>query len=281
MLALAGAAALAEHSGARGRSSSADAAAADRQPPIATPAAGICAATSASSNQNVNSISIRRSDQRRSRLAGSWRSTRWIRQRPFFGLGVGYQWNNWFRFDVTGEYRGKAEVQRARQLYRFCPGGRRFDVYDGSKSAWVVLANAYIDLGTWWCITPFIGAGVGGAYNTIEQLHATSAVIAGGGTGFGSRRQRDRSGTWPGRCMPACLQASRNNFKVELAYRYLNMGNALETGEPRSRRSVRHGNGPRAFYTLNNINSHDFSSACAGCCSRSRSYAPPPLMRRG
>src|SRR5437868_7224433 len=27
---------------------------------------------------------------------------------PLFGLGVGYQWNNWFRTDVTGEYRGKA-----------------------------------------------------------------------------------------------------------------------------------------------------------------------------
>ena len=27
---------------------------------------------------------------------------------PLFGLGVGYQFNHWFRTDVTGEYRGKA-----------------------------------------------------------------------------------------------------------------------------------------------------------------------------
>ena len=26
----------------------------------------------------------------------------------FFGLGVGYKFNDWFRADVTGEYRGKA-----------------------------------------------------------------------------------------------------------------------------------------------------------------------------
>ena len=26
----------------------------------------------------------------------------------FFGLGVGYKFNDWFRTDVTGEYRGKA-----------------------------------------------------------------------------------------------------------------------------------------------------------------------------
>src|SRR5262245_43033920 len=24
---------------------------------------------------------------------------------PLFGLGIGYQFNNWLRFDVTGEYR--------------------------------------------------------------------------------------------------------------------------------------------------------------------------------
>ena len=29
----------------------------------------------------------------------------------------------------------------------------------------VFLANAYVDLGTWWCVTPFIGAGVGTSYN--------------------------------------------------------------------------------------------------------------------
>jgi len=27
---------------------------------------------------------------------------------PFFLVGVGYQWNSWLRFDVTGEYRAKA-----------------------------------------------------------------------------------------------------------------------------------------------------------------------------
>ena len=25
----------------------------------------------------------------------------------FVGFGVGYAWNNWLRFDVTGEYRMK------------------------------------------------------------------------------------------------------------------------------------------------------------------------------
>ena len=29
-----------------------------------------------------------------------------------FGLGVGYQFNNWFRADITGQYRGKCESSR-------------------------------------------------------------------------------------------------------------------------------------------------------------------------
>ena len=35
------------------------------------------------------------------------------------------------------------------------------DNYSATKSELLFLANAYADLGTWWCITPFIGAGVG------------------------------------------------------------------------------------------------------------------------
>ena len=31
-----------------------------------------------------------------------------------FGLGVGYQFNNWFRADVTGEYRGNSQFSRHR-----------------------------------------------------------------------------------------------------------------------------------------------------------------------
>ena len=29
-----------------------------------------------------------------------------------FGLGAGYKFNNWFRADVTGEYRGKSQFSR-------------------------------------------------------------------------------------------------------------------------------------------------------------------------
>ena len=42
-----------------------------------------------------------------------------IKDTFFFGVGLGYQWNNWLRFDVTGEYRADVQVQGGRQLHRF------------------------------------------------------------------------------------------------------------------------------------------------------------------
>ena len=86
-----------------------------------------------------------------------------------FGLGVGYRFNNWFRADVTGEYRGNSQFF-GKDVNTF-PGGVGTDTYHGTKSEWVVLGNAYVDLGTWWCVTPFIGAGVGGARVSICELH--------------------------------------------------------------------------------------------------------------
>ncbi len=80
------------------------------------------------------------------------------------GLGLGYQFNNWFRADVTGEYRGGTTF-RGLDTYP----ARRSNDYHGTKSEWLFLANAYIDLGTWWCVTPFIGAGIGYSQNTIDN----------------------------------------------------------------------------------------------------------------
>ena len=80
-----------------------------------------------------------------------------------YQIGVGYQFNNWFRADITGQYRGSANFQGT-DLTSFPWGGATangIDNYSASKSELLFLANAYADLGTWWCVTPFVGAGVG------------------------------------------------------------------------------------------------------------------------
>src|SRR5882672_2963828 len=101
---------------------------------------------------------------------------------PFFGLGIGYQWNNWLRFDVTGEFRGNANFH-CLDIVSFNGVPSSTDENHASKSEWLFLANAYVDLGTWWNLTPFVGAGIGASRNTIHNFMDFGATMSGtGGT---------------------------------------------------------------------------------------------------
>jgi len=140
---------------------------------------------------------------------------------PIFGLGIGYNFNDWLRFDVTGEYRGKANFHGLDIV-----NSSYTDEYTGSKSEWLLLANAYIDLGTWYSITPFVGAGIGMSRNTISSFRDTCVTVlvcSGGSVAFG-----DTASKWN---LAWALHAGLSykvtrNFTVELAYRYVNLGDA-------------------------------------------------------
>ena len=141
----------------------------------------------------------------------------------FIGAGVGYQFNNWLRADITGEYRTQADY-RAIQSYgpTFCPmvSGRCFDAYHGKVGAAVFMANAYADLGTWAGITPYVGAGVGLAHLRFNNLTDTSMQPAGG---FGYAQNSSQTNfAWA--LMAGLGYNVTNNLKLELGYRYLNMG---------------------------------------------------------
>jgi opacity protein-like surface antigen len=192
-----------------------------------------------------------------------------------FGLGVGYKVNNWFRADVTGEWRGNSQFLGKDSITY--PAGFGTDTYHASKSEWVVLANAYVDLGTWWCITPFIGAGVGGARVSINNFTDQGLAIEGGpvkpGLAFG-----DNVSKWN---LAWALHAGvaykvTPNFTVELAYRYLDMGDGL-TGDLRRFDGVNDFNNPMTF---KNITSHDLKLGVRWDLSSPPVYAPP-LMRKG
>lgn len=93
-----------------------------------------------------------------------------IKSGPLFGGGVGYEFNKWLRFDFTGEYRGSSLFLGQDQYaagFNF-PGGT--NEYTADIESWVGLANGYIDLGTWACITPYVGGGVGFANISVLGL---------------------------------------------------------------------------------------------------------------
>ncbi|MFL6838659.1 MAG: outer membrane protein [Bradyrhizobium sp.] len=193
-----------------------------------------------------------------------------------FGLGVGYKINNWFRADVTGEYRGNSQFFGTDAIT--FPGGVGTDTYHATKSEWVVLANAYVDLGTWWCITPFIGAGVGGARVSIANFTDQSITNLGGGAlpglAFG-----DNVSKWNLAWAVHAGLAYRvsPNFTVELAYRYLDMGDGL-TGDLRTFDGTNAINNPTTF---KNITSHDLKLGVRWDLDSPPVYAPPPLVRKG
>ena len=140
-----------------------------------------------------------------------------IADTAFFMVGAGYELNNWLRFDVTAEYRTRAAVN-AFGIYTY-GGGTFGDQYNAFLKTDVFLANAYIDLGTWNCITPFIGFGIGGAYNTFADL--TDIGIATSGNGVGTNASQ-LNFAW---ALHAGLSYNvTQNFVVELAYRYLSYG---------------------------------------------------------
>lgn len=140
----------------------------------------------------------------------------------FIGGGIGYELNNWFRFDVTAEYRSRTQTNAFGQ-YTF-GGGTFGDQYQGYLKSLVVLANAYVDLGTWWCLTPFIGAGVGGAYNSVTDF--TDIGIGTSGAGIGPNVS-SWSPAWA--AYAGLAYNVTDNFKVELSYRYLDLGSVSDS----------------------------------------------------
>jgi opacity protein-like surface antigen len=174
---------------------------------------------------------------------------------PLFSMGAGYQFTNWLRADVTGEYRGDAHFH-GQQVAQF--GGVILpDDYTASKSEWLFLANAYVDLGTWWCITPFIGAGIGTSRNTISNFVDTGATQAGlGGGSILSTTYGETASKWnlAWAAYAGLAYKVAPGLNLELTYRYLNLGHAA-TGLTNSFDGVTVVNAPG--FNFGNITSQD------------------------
>jgi len=152
-----------------------------------------------------------------------------------FDVGVGYQLNNWFRFDVTGEYRGGSHFQ---SLYVLNDAAnintgnptQIADFYRGNISSWVGLVNGYVDLGTWWGMTPYVGAGVGLASNTLSGMTdqgivsytVTGPVVTAGPSGGYFSDGSKTNFAWA--LMTGLDFDVTQNLKLELGYRYLDLG---------------------------------------------------------
>lgn len=199
---------------------------------------------------------------------------------PFFGLGIGYAFNNWLRFDITGEYRGSANFHGMDIGY---VGTTIYpDNYSGSKSEWTVLANAYVDLGTWYSVTPFVGAGVGFSRNTISSFTDVSDCSGSACGNPGANTHFDSASKWSFAWALYAGLAYRvtPSVTVELAYRYLDLGDAA-TGIG----YAYDGSATFAPFEFNHLTSQDLKLGVRfdldSGFGRAPAYYAPPLHSRG
>jgi opacity protein-like surface antigen len=196
---------------------------------------------------------------------------------PLFDLGVGYRFNNWLRADVTAQYRGRANFHGSNRLI-FSATDFESDNYLGSKSEVVFLANAYADLGTWWCVTPFVGFGIGTSYNMISgfsdsNLRITNGVTNGSITNFADNGKWNFA--WAAHAGLAYQVAP--SVTLELGYSYLDLGSA----RPGTFTKVDGTTGASSI-VMKDITSHDLTLGVRWQLDSPPVYAPPPpLVRKG
>jgi opacity protein-like surface antigen len=214
---------------------------------------------------------------------GAWPTT-WridqkdIKDATLIGVGIGYQWNDWLRFDITGEYRSDVKFKAVGSYFNGTD--RSFDVYDGDHSAMVVLVNGYVDLGRWWCVTPFLGVGVGGAYHRTASLSDTALNTNGlGASAFGFANQDASNWSFAWAAHAGLSYTISPKLKLEFAYRYLSMGNAKTAEVLCGAGGCGTGTGPRAFYSLTDFSSHDFKMGVRWLLQPE--VPTPSLQRRG
>jgi opacity protein-like surface antigen len=105
------------------------------------------------------------------------------------GIGAGYNWGRGFRTDITAELRSKHKVTGGgkysyAQYEMTANPPPAVDTWQANGSTvngsftdtttvdtTVFMFNGYYDLTRWSAFTPYVGAGVGISYNTIERDH--------------------------------------------------------------------------------------------------------------
>jgi len=148
-----------------------------------------------------------------------------MKSTPLFGVGLGYDTGHYFRFDITGEYRGKG-LFVAQDSYPgggvapndFVPGANE---WTADIESWVGLFNTYIDLGTWHCVTPYIGGGVG--FASISVLGLKDVNVPTRGVAF-AKDNTETNFAWA--VYGGLSYDVTPGLTIDLTYRYLDIGDA-------------------------------------------------------
>ncbi|HUO54198.1 MAG TPA: outer membrane beta-barrel protein, partial [Rhodoblastus sp.] len=145
-----------------------------------------------------------------------------------FDFGVGYQFNPWFRADLTGTYMSSASYN-SKVYYQYTGGGSNCPVggptncgdnYTGRVRTALFLANGYLDIGTWMGVTPYVGGGIGFAS---YSMNGVTDISMSQPNGYGTAP--NTGGTNFAWDLTAGLGFHVTpNMLMDMSYRYVNMG---------------------------------------------------------
>lgn len=132
------------------------------------------------------------------------------------GGGIGYNVSKHFRVDVTADYWFKSDFRGATDGTCGAPPTPCVSVDTSAMSAWVLLANAYADLGTYGGFTPYIGAGIGVAHVQWDNLTNDVGVIT------VHEGQKSMRGAYA--LMAGASYCVSSNVELDGGYRYTRVG---------------------------------------------------------
>ena len=174
-------------------------------------------------------------------------------------LGAGYQFNRWFRADLIADFHQPLSASSTSGHDNvFCPtavsypdettspvtygqpsyaNGGCTGNYQSHLTSYDVLINGYVDLGTWYRVTPYVGAGVGlsfGHYQTSASYvqangvpYQVSFTDPAYGATFYENYNRTSSGTYYNvafALMAGIAIDVYDHTKLDIGYRFLDLG---------------------------------------------------------
>lgn len=151
------------------------------------------------------------------------------------GAGFGYKFTNWFRSDLTADYRFDSDFDAMRSRSGYAEDYTR---HWGKFEATTVLLNGYVDLPSFYGITPYVGAGIGFAETRLftYSTELTCLTVRCGDTApgatytLGSQGRSDIAGgtqhnlAWA--LMGGIAADIGAGFKLDVGYRYTQIGDA-------------------------------------------------------
>ena len=150
---------------------------------------------------------------------------------PTFNIGAGYQFNDFFRADATLDYftstfKAKTEGINVNGVTGLTPCGRSLNGANAfcsyrqqDMSALGLLANGYVDLGTYWGLTPYVGAGAGMSYVKWDSVDEQTV----NGPAFSSsdlKHEGDDSWRFTYALMAGLSYDVATNIKIDFGYRF-------------------------------------------------------------